>query len=88
MDVRVSTKQTSYRKNVFENVGVLYAYGETYHVPDEGPVHHRHRIHGETETLDLRTAPGNKRVSDILSHDGCIILEFIFPLWIGIAITD
>jgi hypothetical protein len=51
-------------------------------------MHHRDRIHGETETLDLGSAPGYKRVSDILSHDSYIILEFIFPLWIGMAITD
>jgi hypothetical protein len=49
---------------------------------------HRDRIHGGTETLDLGIAPGYKRVPDMLSHDGCIILEFIFPLWIGIAIMD
>jgi hypothetical protein len=51
-------------------------------------MHHRYRINGETETLDLGIAPGYKRISDILSHDGYIIVEFIFPLWIGIVIRD
>jgi hypothetical protein len=47
-----------------------------------------HGVHSGTETLHLGITPGSKRVSDMFSHDGNIVVELIFPFWMYIAITD
>jgi len=80
MEVRVSTRQTICPKMV-RNVERSSVQGKTCHVPYEGPVYDMNRVQGEAETLHVGIAPVANGVADIVTHDGNIIVELLFPFF-------